>query len=103
MRNLAIGLLLVMKLTGCAPAPLSLPVIAEGQLTPSGVLRSMPSGRASGRIPVVLEYGDDVAALNLPAGSQANVAIYTESFQMFAILRKILLRIKSWENYIFVP
>ena len=58
---------------------------------------------APGRIPVLFEYGEDVAALNLPAGSQARVAIYTESFQVFAILRKILLRINSWENYIFMP
>jgi multidrug resistance efflux pump len=80
-----------------------LPLISQGQVTATGSIRSLPSAKASGRIPVVLSYGDDVAELKLAAGSQATVAIYTERVQWLAILRRILLRIKSWENYIFIP
>jgi len=80
-----------------------LPAIPEGQFTASGQLRGLPSGKAPGRIPVIFEYGDDVAALKLPAGSQATVAVYTEEFRFLVIVRRILLRIKSWENYIFIP
>lgn len=80
-----------------------LPAISEGQLRAGGQLLSLPSGRAPGRIPVVFSYGEDVAALRLPAGSQATVAVYTERMHALQIVRKILLRIKSWENYIFVP
>lgn len=80
-----------------------LPAISEGQLTAGGQLVSLPSGRAPGRIPVVFSYGEDVTSLRLPAGSQATVAVYTERMHALAIVRKILLRIKSWENYIFVP
>lgn len=80
-----------------------LPAIAEGQMAASGRLQSLPSASAPGRIPVALEYGEDVAALKLPAGAQATVAIYTENLHALAIVRKILIRIKSWENYIFLP
>jgi hypothetical protein len=30
------------------------------------------------------------------------VAIYTEHFHHFAIMRRILLRMTSWENYLFL-
>lgn len=80
-----------------------LPAIPEGQLRAGGQLLSLPSDRASGRIPVIFSYGEDVASLELPAGSQATVAVYTERMHALAIVRRILLRIKSWENYIFVP
>ena len=80
-----------------------LPAVAEGQLRAGGQLQSLPSGKAPGRIPVVFSYGEDVASLRLPAGSQATVAVYTERMHALQIVRKILLRIKSWENYIFVP
>jgi hypothetical protein len=52
---------------------------------------------------VVFEYGDDIEGLNLPGGAQATAAIYTEHFHVLSILRKIILRIKSWENYLFLP
>jgi len=80
-----------------------MPTTAEGQFEASGDLRTLTSSRAKGRIPVVFEYDEDVVALNLPGGSQAIVAVYTERVHALAIMRKILLRIKSWENYIFAP
>ena len=80
-----------------------LPTTAEGQFTTGGQLRTATSGTAPGRIPVVFEYGDDIEGLNLPGGAQATAAIYTEHFHVLSILRKIILRIKSWENYLFLP
>lgn len=80
-----------------------LPATAEGQISASGQLRTATPGSAPGRIPVVFEYGADVEALGLPGGAQATVAIYTEHLHVLAFLRKIVLRIKSWENYIFLP
>ena len=77
------------------------PIIAEGQFTASGQLRSATPGQAPGQIPVVFEYGEDVEALNLPVGAQASVAVYTHHFHAMSIVRKIILRIKSWENYVF--
>jgi multidrug resistance efflux pump len=80
-----------------------LPTTAEGQFTTAGTLRTATSATAPGRIPVMFEYGQDVADLNLPGGAQAIVAIYTDEFAFLAIIRKIILRIKSWENYLFLP
>ncbi len=77
------------------------PIIAEGQAQASGQLRSATSAYAPGRVPVVFEYEDDLAALQLPVGAQAITAIYMEQAHALAIMRKIILRIKSWEHYLF--
>jgi multidrug resistance efflux pump len=42
------------------------------------------------------------AGNHLPGGAVARVAVYTDHWHEFALLRKILLRMKSWENYIFL-
>ncbi|HSJ01528.1 MAG: HlyD family secretion protein [Verrucomicrobium sp.] len=78
-----------------------LPIISEGQVQASGQLANAASAYAPGRVPVVFEYEDDLAALNLPVGAQATTAIYMEQAHALAIMRKILLRIKSWEHYLF--
>ena len=36
------------------------------------------------------------------AGSAAQVAVYTPYWHHFAIIRRILLRMRSWQNYIFL-
>jgi hypothetical protein len=56
----------------------------------------------SGRALAEIEVTDDISAFHLPGGSVAQVAAYTEHWHEFSILRKILLRMKSWENYIFL-
>lgn len=78
-----------------------MPIISEGQVQASGQLLSAVSAYAPGRVPVVLEYDEELAALNLPVGAQATTAIYMEQAHALAIMRKILLRIKSWEHYLF--
>jgi len=77
-----------------------LPIVPEGVVNASGQLRSATPEAAPGRIPVLFEYGDDVAALNLPVGAQATVAVYTHHLHALSFLRMIILRIKSWENYV---
>jgi hypothetical protein len=37
-----------------------------------------------------------------PAGSVGEAAIYTEHVHHVAMLRKILLRMRSWQNYIYI-
>jgi multidrug resistance efflux pump len=76
-----------------------LAIISEGQFSPSGELASLET--TPGEIPVVFDYDEDVASLNLPIGSQAMVTVYTHSAHALSIVRKILIRIKSWENYVF--
>lgn len=84
-----------------AKVKLIAPISPEGQFIGSGKLQATTAGSVSAGIPVVFEYGDDVAALNLPAGAQASVAVYTHHLHAIALVRKVILRIKSWENYAF--
>jgi multidrug resistance efflux pump len=74
-------------------------VTAEGDAITSGQLFNTTSAKAPESIPVSFEYGPDVEALNLPAGAQVSVAVYTHKLHAIALVRKIILRIKSWENY----
>ncbi len=76
-------------------------VTPEGQLIGNGQIQSATSAAAPNSIPVLFEYGADVAALKLPIGSKASVAIYTHHLHAIALVRKIILRIKSWENYAY--
>jgi hypothetical protein len=50
---------------------------------------------------VVFDYDEDVTALNLPVGAAASVAVYTHNLRAISFVRKINLRMKSWENYVF--
>ena len=54
-----------------------------------------------GRVPVVIKLDDDTSAYNLPAGVIGAAAIYTKHMHHVAIMRKILLRMVSWQNFIF--
>jgi hypothetical protein len=75
-------------------------ITPEGQLLPSGQVRTI-SPTKNTYIPVVFEYCPEVEALNLPIGAQVGVAVYTEKLHALSIVRKILVRMKSWENYLF--
>jgi hypothetical protein len=44
---------------------------------------------------------EDISAYHLPGGAVAQVAICSDDWRELSLLRKILLRMKSWENYIF--
>lgn len=78
-----------------------LSAVREGELDASGQIAMATSETAPGYIPVVFDYEEDVSGLGLPIGAQASVAIYTERAHALSILRKIVLRIHSWENYVF--
>jgi multidrug resistance efflux pump len=78
-----------------------LTAVREGELDATGQLLTAPPEHAHGYIPVVFDYDEDVAGLNLPVGAQASIAVYTDRVHALSILRKIILRIKSWENFAF--
>jgi multidrug resistance efflux pump len=79
-----------------------LPILGEGQLQASGKLLQFTMPQRPGRVPVVIEIEDDLSEYNLPIGSAASVAIYTGEFHVTNIVRRIILRMKSWENYLFI-
>jgi len=79
-----------------------LPRIAEGQLSTSGNLVGTERFQSIGRVPVQIEIIDDMSQFNLPTGSRAQVAVYSDHFHHVAIMRRILLRMSSWQNYLYL-
>jgi len=85
-----------------AKVRLVIDAIAGGQLQTTGTLvnpggAEVPADRAL----VTLDIVDDVLGYQLPLGSAGEAAIYTEHFHELSLLRKILLRMRSWQNYVF--
>ena len=79
-----------------------LPNIGESQAQASGNLIGTQSFQSIGRIPVVIEVLDDMSEFDLPTGSRAQVAVYSDHFSHVAIMRRILLRMSSWQNYLYL-
>ncbi|QTT89358.1 HlyD family secretion protein [Pseudomonas chlororaphis] len=79
-------------------------VIGEGQIQPSGTLISYTGSPPPGRVPVVIEITDPdylPYAKLMPGGAYGQAALYSQHFHHVAIMRKILLRMAAWMNYIF--
>lgn len=74
--------------------------IAEGQLSPSATMVSVNPRIQEGLVPVEIEIIDDMSGFYLPMGSAATIAIYSEDFHHISIVRKILIRMMSWKNYV---
>ena len=79
-----------------------LPTLAEGQLQNSGALVGTQAFQSIGRVPVEIRVTDDMSEFNLPTGTRAQVAVYSDHFHHVAIMRKILLRMSSWQNYLYL-
>lgn len=73
--------------------------LAEGQLTPSGTLIKAGSNFPEGLIPVIIEFENDMSDFFIPMGSIGTVAIYSERWHHVTIIRKMLMRMKSWQNF----
>jgi hypothetical protein len=76
--------------------------IATGQLQATGALQDMGASITDGRAVAIIDIEDNTSGYNLPSGSAAQVAVYTPFAHHFAIIRRILLRMRSWENYVFL-
>ena len=82
-----------------AKVRLVIDAIAAGQLQSTGTLVNVGGGEPTpDRAVAVLDLVDDVSAYQVPLGSAAEAAIYTEYFHELSLLRKILLRMRSWKN-----
>lgn len=78
-----------------------LDAIAAGQLQATGVLQDMGAPTEGARAVANIDVDTDMTAYDLPGGAAAQVAVYTPHWHHFAIIRRILLRMRSWQNYIF--
>jgi multidrug resistance efflux pump len=75
--------------------------VSQGQLQASGTLLN-PEDRAKspGLATVNIAILDDLTSYQLPAGTTAQVAVYSDHWPPVAAIRRILLRMKSWLNYV---
>jgi RND family efflux transporter MFP subunit len=79
-----------------------LPVIGEGQLVPTDEVITFQPDALEGRVPVVIELEELPAdPRKVPMGLYGQAAIYTEHAHHLAVLRRILLRMSGWLNYLF--
>jgi multidrug resistance efflux pump len=76
--------------------------IAGGQLETSLTLVDPATRTAADRALAQIDVSDEMRDYQIPLGSKAQVAIYSEHLHDLSLLRKILLRMKSWENYVFL-
>lgn len=80
-----------------------LDAIAGGQLQAAGTLLDLGTRTSSGdRAIAVIDITDDLSAYQIPLGSAAEVALYTDHFHHVSVMRRILLRMRSWQNYIYM-
>jgi multidrug resistance efflux pump len=79
-----------------------LDAIAAGQLQATGTLVDFGTRTEGGRALAVLDSSDDMSGYQIPLGAAGQAAIYTEHWHHVSLLRKILLRMRSWQNYIFL-
>jgi multidrug resistance efflux pump len=79
-----------------------LDAIAAGQIQASGALVDFAERTEGGRALAIIDLDEDIAKYQIPVGAAAQVAIYTQYWHHVSLLRKILLRMRSWENYLFL-
>jgi multidrug resistance efflux pump len=78
------------------------PGTGQGQLPPSGLLMEWTDQPIPGRFGVRLEIDDQYRDLPLSAGASGVAAVYTDRAQAIRIVRKVVVRMTSWLNYIGV-
>jgi multidrug resistance efflux pump len=74
--------------------------VAQGQLQPSPTLVNPEDRATPGLALVSIDLTSDVSSYNLPGGAIADVAVYSDHARPLALLRRILLRMKSWLHFV---
>ncbi|WP_075291160.1 HlyD family secretion protein [Pararhizobium arenae] len=79
-------------------------VMAQGQLQPTGALidPQAPERSQPGQTLARIEILEDTSAYQLPGGVVADVAVYTHHWHHVAVMRRILLRMSAWMNFVFL-
>jgi RND family efflux transporter MFP subunit len=78
------------------------PAIAAGNVQANLGLLDQTTAVRPGRLPVVISITDpEWAKYQVIAGSSGQAAVYTHYFHHVSVMRKILLRMASWMNYVF--
>ena len=80
----------------------ALDAISAGQIQASGSLVDFGARTEGGRALAIIDLEEDISKYQIPVGAAGQVAIYTEYWHHVSLLRKILLRMRSWQNYVFL-
>ncbi|WP_432472869.1 HlyD family secretion protein [Amphritea sp. HPY] len=78
-----------------------LPAMSEGEFQFGGTLVSARQLSTHGRAIAVIKLDADWNRYNLPRGVQGKMAIYSDQFTHVSVMRRILLRMLGWLNYVF--
>ncbi|MDN3616357.1 HlyD family secretion protein [Vibrio gallaecicus] len=79
-----------------------IPAIGESQFQARGALLGTDALRTNGRVFAKLTITDDLSEYHLPLGTAVEVAVYSDSFTHVSIMRKVLIRMKSWQNFLYL-
>jgi len=75
-------------------------VLAEGELSPDRAMVSISKQLPEGEIPVIIKIDSDLSNYFIPLGSDAEVAVYSKRWHHVIIIRKMLMRMLSWKNFL---
>jgi len=75
--------------------------IAQGQLQPTGALIDPETIKGQGRVLMRVDFEEDLSAYKLVPGTTGVVAVYTKHMHHLDVIRKVLLRMNSWTNFLF--
>lgn len=73
-----------------------LPANASGELTPSGLVATIKSASEPLLVELTLDREPDL----LPPGAVGMAAIYTEHLRLTHVVRKVMMRLATWWNFI---
>ena len=76
--------------------------ISTGQLGTTIGLIEPETRTTAGRAVAIIDVSDEMRDYQILLGATAQVAIYTEHWHHLSLLRKVLLRMRSWQNYVFL-
>ncbi|EMM2468291.1 HlyD family secretion protein [Raoultella ornithinolytica] len=80
-----------------------LPAIGESQFQGQGTLLTTRDLDTRGRALVVFRVTDTrLQNYHLPQGTDVEAAVYSDHLEHLSLIRKILIRMKSWENYLYL-
>lgn len=80
-----------------------LPAIGESQFQGQGTLLTTRDLDTCGRALVVFRVTDTrLQNYHLPQGTDVEAAVYSGHLEHLSLIRKILIRMKSWENYLYL-
>ncbi|PIB34059.1 hypothetical protein BFP72_00740 [Reichenbachiella sp. 5M10] len=74
--------------------------IAQGELQAFGTMYDFDTSHGQGAVPLLIELDEEMQEYFVPGGAKAQMAVYSEYLEPVSIIRKVLLRMKGWMNYL---